>query len=200
MIDYSRLVFSIEPMREQHLDQVMAIEVAAFSAPWSASAYDYELHHNAMAHYFVALPHTPQATWPLPKFLTQWLGSNTANGNLPILGYGGFWLMTDEAHISTIASHPAWRKQGVGELLLIAMIEAAIELGAHLVTLEVRVSNYTAQTLYTKYGFKIVGERVNYYSDNGENAWIMTTPPVTTPEYQREFQACKARLQTRLSR
>lgn len=200
MIDYSQLVFTIEPMRSLHLAQVMEIEVAAFSAPWSASAYEYELNHNAMAHYFVALPHTPVQTSPMQKMFARWLKSYTTNDNLPVLGYGGFWLMTDEAHISTIASHPAWRKQGVGELLLVAMIEAAIECGAHQVTLEVRVSNQVAQALYTKYDFRIVGERINYYSDNGENAWIMTTPPVTTAEYQQQFQPHKAKLLDRLSR
>ncbi|MBI5649302.1 MAG: ribosomal protein S18-alanine N-acetyltransferase, partial [Chloroflexi bacterium] len=106
------------------------------------------------------------------------------NGKAPIVGYAGFWMMTDEAHISTIASHPDWRRRGIGELLLLAMIEAAAEQNARVLTLEVRVSNQDAQVLYRKHGFNIVGERKHYYSDNQEDALIMTTPHITTAEYQ----------------
>lgn len=200
MIDYSNLTFRVEPMRIQHLDAVMEIETAAFSAPWSAHAYEYELHHNAMAHYFIVAPCPPTLSRPAwQTFLARWQ-KRVPLVDAPVVGYGGFWLMTDEAHISTIAAHPDWRQRGIGELLLIAMIEAAVELGARVVTLEVRVSNKIAQALYTKYGFTIAGERRNYYSDNGEDAWIMTTAPITAADYQRRFQELKAALLGRLSR
>ncbi|MBI5303275.1 MAG: ribosomal protein S18-alanine N-acetyltransferase [Chloroflexi bacterium] len=187
-------------MRTQHLDTVMEIEYAAFSAPWSANAYEYELHHNAMAHYYISVPQTPIRKSVFQSFRSRWFKHGESNGSTPVVGYGGFWLMTDEAHISTIASHPAWRKRGIGELLLVAMIEAAAELNARVATLEVRVSNHVAQMLYAKYGFAVVGERVNYYSDNGENAWIMTTPAIGSAVYQQQFQKLKTQLFDRLSR
>lgn len=205
MIDYSSLPYRVEPMRLPDLDAVMDIEIASFSAPWSARAYDYELQHNAMAHYYIVRSQTfPPPVAPVRPFWQRWFARTETivlpNGHDPIVGYGGFWMMADEAHISTIASHPDWRRRGVGELLLLAMIESADTLGAHMVTLEVRVSNQLAQTLYHKYGFKIAGERKNYYSDNGENAFIMTTPPIGTLEFQQYVQDLKARLFARLSR
>jgi ribosomal-protein-alanine N-acetyltransferase len=115
-----------------------------------------------------------------------------------IAGYAGFWVMVDEAHISTLATHPAWRRQGVAELLLIAMTEHAAEIGARVMTLEVRVSNTGAQALYRKFGFEVVGRRLQYYSDNREDALIMTTPPVASAEYQRIFQELKTGLLARL--
>jgi ribosomal-protein-alanine N-acetyltransferase len=108
--------------------------------------------------------------------------------------------MVDEAHISTIASHPDWRGKGVGELLLLGMIENSIEIGAHVVTLEVRVSNATAQSLYRKYGFLIAGTRKGYYSDNGEDAYIMTTPSIRTEEYAAKLDALRSALVKRLQK
>ena len=107
--------------------------------------------------------------------------------------------MVDEAHISTIASNGDWRRRGVGELLLASLIDQATELGAHMVTLEVRVSNETAQALYRKYGMTVAGKRKHYYSDNGEDAFIMSTPTLTSAEYQRLMQELKTNLFTRLS-
>jgi len=108
--------------------------------------------------------------------------------------------MVDEGHISTVATHPQWLRHGIAELLLIAMTERAAEMGVRVMTLEVRVSNAGAQTLYRKFGFEVVGRRPHYYSDNREDALIMTTPPITSAEYQRFFQDRKAVLLTRLSR
>lgn len=204
MIDYSNLVFRVAPMRVQDVDAVMQIELAAFSAPWSARAYEYELHHNASAHYFVAFAQNDAAPITRLAFWQRWIkkmrGQSAPNGKAPIVGYAGFWMMTDEAHISTIASHPDWRRRGIGELLLLAMIEAAAEQNARVLTLEVRVSNQDAQVLYRKHGFNIVGERKHYYSDNQEDALIMTTPHITTAEYQLNMQKLKSELLARLSR
>jgi ribosomal-protein-alanine N-acetyltransferase len=108
-------------------------------------------------------------------------------------------MMVDEAHIITIASHREWRQRGVGELLLASLIDQAAEQGAHIVTLEVRVSNETAQALYRKYGMAVMGKRKRYYSDNGEDALIMSTPTLTSAEYQRLMQEVKTKLFARLS-
>jgi hypothetical protein len=85
------------------------------------------------------------------------------------------WLLVDEAHITTFATRRAWRRQGIGERLLLAMLDLAAARGAHEATLEVRPSNLPARRLYEKYGFKVVGTRTRYYSDNNEDALIMTT-------------------------
>ncbi len=108
-----------------------------------------------------------------------------------ILGFVGLWFMAGEAHITAIAVEEASRGKGIGELLLMGSIELAMSRGATVVSLEARVSNYVAQSLYQKYGFQKVGIRKGYYTDNREDAVIMTTQPIKNPAYQEKFQALK---------
>ena len=105
-----------------------------------------------------------------------------------IAGYVSVWYQGDEAHITEIAVREPLRGNGIGELLLIGSLRAAREYGSHVMTLEARVSNFIAQRLYEKYGFKSVGIRKGYYSDNREDAVIMTTTPIGTEEYGRMFR------------
>jgi ribosomal-protein-alanine N-acetyltransferase len=193
------LPYLIEPMQLRDVAEVMEIEGLSFPSPWSARAYRYELQQNNLSHYLVARPQRTLARKE-PGF---WAGLQRAIGvavpsEASILGYGGFWLMAGEAHISTIAVRPEWRRRGIGELLLVAMLELAVELGGDLATLEVRVSNVVAQSLYQKYGFAKVGLRPHYYSDRGEDALIMTTKHLTSAAFQSGLQRLKAELRQKL--
>jgi [ribosomal protein S18]-alanine N-acetyltransferase len=141
----------IRPMIADDLPAVQAIERASFTTPWPPHAYRQELETNRLAHY-----------------LTAMIGET-------LVGYGGIWLMVDEAHITTFAIHPVWRRRHIGERLLLALLDLALEARAREATLEVRISNLAARRLYEKYGFRPVGIRPRYYSDNGEDALIMTT-------------------------
>jgi ribosomal-protein-alanine N-acetyltransferase len=116
-----------------------------------------------------------------------------------ILAWGGFWLMVDEAHISTIASHPEYRGCGLGQLIIVALLEAAQARGAHRATLEVRAFNLVAQGLYEKLGFKQVGTRRSYYRD-GEAALIMTTPGLDTVTMQARMAAAREDSERRVLR
>ncbi len=201
MIDYTPLSFRVDPMTLQDIPAVMEIEEASFSAPWSARAYDYELRYNEMAYYFVARLQDGGVQPNLPAKQSWWrrlFARSQTITSAPIVGHAGFWVMVDEAHISTLATRPGWRRRGIAELLLIVMTERAAEIGVRVLTLEVRLSNVSAQALYHKYRFEIVGRRVQYYSDNNEDALIMTTPPIASAEYQRFFQGMKAELLSRL--
>jgi ribosomal-protein-alanine N-acetyltransferase len=144
-------------MRLEDLPAVHRIEKASFTSPWPEHAYQSELESNRLAHYLVA------------------------RVDEQVVGYGGMWLMVDEAHITTFAVHPAWRRQHIGERLLLAFLDLAIDRGAHEATLEVRLSNLAARRLYEKYGFRPVGLRPRYYSDDHEDALIMTTEPLGEP-------------------
>ena len=93
--------------------------------------------------------------------------------------------MVDEAHITTFAVHPRWRRQRIGERLLLALLDLARDRHAREATLEVRLSNLAARRLYEKYGFRPVGIRPRYYSDNGEDALIMTTEPLGSAGHAR---------------
>jgi len=160
----------IEPMRLEDLDAVHAIERASFRSPWPPNAYRSELESNRLAHYLVA----------------------RAEGE--IVGYGGMWLMVDEAHITTFAVHPAWRRQRIGERLLLSFLDLATDRHAREATLEVRLSNLPARRLYEKYGFRPVGLRPRYYSDDNEDALIMTTEPLGEPAMRDRIARLRAEL------
>ena len=92
--------------------------------------------------------------------------------------------MGGEAHISTIAVHPDHRRRGLGELLLLHILDQAGEGSSEFVTLEVRVSNRAARELYEKYGFQGVARRKRYYTDNAEDALLMTLSDLRSPDLQ----------------
>lgn len=157
------------PMTLGDVPIVGEMELLCFSAPWSSDTYRNELLHNRLSHYWVLRPVAKGAAETAAES-TSW----AENGYPPILAYGGYWLMGDEVHIVTLATHPAYRRQGLSARLLLQMIDECRSRGARLVTLEVRVSNHAAQQLYAKLGFAEVGRRRAYYHDNGEDALLMT--------------------------
>jgi [ribosomal protein S18]-alanine N-acetyltransferase len=169
----------IVPMALEDIPRVVEIDHESFPLPWSYATYRYELLQNKYSYFFVAVQAQPVRAerthrgWLADVF--GWLGQAAPDShNRSVVGYAGFWYIIDEAHISTIAVANNWRGQGVGELLFVAMLERALDLGATAATLEVRVSNERAQRLYRKYAFEVVGKRRRYYRDNGEDALLMT--------------------------
>jgi ribosomal-protein-alanine N-acetyltransferase len=160
----------ISAMRLEDLEEVQRIEEASFSTPWPPNAYRSELLTNRLASYLVA------------------------RVDDRIVAYGGMWLMVDEAHITTFAVHPAWRRQRLGERLLLAFMDLAHDRHAREATLEVRLSNLAARRLYEKYGFRPVGVRPRYYSDNNEDALIMTTSPLSDPAQRARIERLRGAL------
>ena len=152
------------------LPAVQAIEKASFTTPWPTQAYRTEIETNRLASYLVV------------------------RRNDEVIAYGGVWLMVDEAHITTFAVDPAMRRRRVGERLLLALLDVAADRGAHEATLEVRLSNLPARRLYEKYGFRPVGLRPRYYTDDNEDALIMTTEPLATPALQDRLARLRAEL------
>ena len=162
----------VSPMQPEDLEAIMPLERLAFADPWSRRMYLSDLAENPLATYRVI--------------------RSADDGRLPpILGWGGFWLLVDEAHIATIASHPEHRGCGLGEWLMVDLMERARERGARVATLEVRVGNLVAQKLYAKLGFDIVGTRRKYYRD-GEDGLIMTTPGLDEPEIVAAVEMARA--------
>jgi ribosomal-protein-alanine N-acetyltransferase len=206
--------FVVEPMRVEHIPAVSAIEKLSFPQPWPQNAYRREIMENRMAHYVVVRrlgedPSTEQPTDTLePPQSGALLGrlSRLLRPSEParspqlqeelrtIVGYAGIWVMTDEAHVTTIASHPSVRGKGVGELLLLSLIHRGVEVGARWMTLEVRASNAVAQNLYRKYTFKEMGVRRKYYSDNGEDALVMWTDALDSESFQAALRLNEQKL------
>jgi ribosomal-protein-alanine N-acetyltransferase len=201
-------------MTMSDVPRVIEIERLAYPSTWPPSAYRKELQDNRWAHYIVlrdkkiaeervAVPATQEPERQRRFFPLSLLPSrSTATVQSPnlasIIGFAGLWLMVDEAHITTIAMHPDYRRLGLGEFMLVHLIDISYDIGAKWVTLEVRVSNSTAQNLYRKYGFREAGLRHRYYSDNQEDALIMWTDEINSPSYKQKFQELKSVLMKKL--
>ena len=150
--------FYVSLLHVDDIPDIMVIERASFSLPWTPTIYRYELKENAFARY---------------------LGIRSRHEALPrLVAYGGLWLYLPEAHVSTIAVHPLLRGLHLGAWMLAVLLVEAVQEGAHEATLEVRVSNRVAQRLYRSFGFRVVGRRPRYYSDNKEDAYVMTLRPL----------------------
>ena len=147
----------VEGMRPEDVPAVHEIERLSFRTPWPAHAFEQELRGNRLAHYVVA------------------------RAGERVVGFAGVWLMVDDAHVTTFAVHPDWRRRAIGRQLLLNVAELSVAIGARRMTLEVRVSNVAARALYRSFGFEIVGRRPRYYTDDGEDALIMTTPELDDP-------------------
>jgi len=203
------LAYHVRMMRREDIAQIAEIDREAFPTQWPPANYRRELE-NRLAHYIVACDESkkveeseveaaPEMGFSsLATKLRRWFNYNRFLGNGVysstkeyIVGFAGIWVMADEAHITNIAMRESYRRLGVGELLLISIIDLATEINAQFVTLEVRTSNTAAQSLYSKYGFTRVGLRRGYYTDNGEDAILMTTENITSAPYQAQLQQLK---------
>ncbi|NDJ59657.1 MAG: ribosomal protein S18-alanine N-acetyltransferase [Chloroflexi bacterium] len=173
-------------MQNPDIPQVVTIDHLAFTPPWSARSYAYEVNESNYSHMLV-LEHFDVP--PPPSGIKRLVQSINGGREIEsrIVGYGGLWYIMDEAHISTIAIHPELRGRGWGEILLAGMIRRSITLGAHYIVLEVRVSNTVAQQLYQKYDFKTVAIKRKYYHNDGEDAYDMRLNLDDGGEYARSF-------------
>jgi len=153
----------IERMRHSDIPAVQAIEREIFLSPWPRNAYASELSQNRQAHYFVLRD-----------------GSG-------IVAYGGLWKVADEAHITTIGVRAQNQHRGYGTGMFAALVQRSYELGARWITLEVRASNGHAIRLYERFGFKAIGRRRGYYTDNAEDAVVMWSDSLHAPAFKRRF-------------
>ena len=194
-------------LQREDITEVVEIEREAFSPTWVNSPFKRDIN-NKRACYLVACidgvereqllePAEVESPEPSQSWMSRLAGRfglSSAEPEPPpqadpsIAGYVSVWYQGDEAHITEIAVRETLRGNGIGELLLIGSLREAREYGSRVMTLEARVSNFIAQRLYEKYSFKSVGIRKGYYSDNREDAVIMTTTPIRTEEYSRAFR------------
>ncbi|MEC9309164.1 MAG: ribosomal protein S18-alanine N-acetyltransferase [Chloroflexota bacterium] len=195
----------LRTMGAEDVDEVINIEREAFSPLWPGTSFRRQLN-NRYSAYLVAAENVEDVD-DLPAIMEDEADSKETFRNRlvriarnvvskstianshghKLSGYVGIWFQGNESHITEIAVREEYRGQGIGELLLIGSILAATRNGSTVVTLEVRMSNFIAQRLYEKYGFSTAGIRKGYYSDNREDALIMTTNPIHTSEYRSKF-------------
>ena len=203
------LSYYVRLMSKEDVAQVTEIDREAFPTQLPPPNYQRELQ-NRLAHYIVVCDKektidTPEVKAPAEENSTglasKWrrlfnLNRFFNNDQPPpsghhICGFVGFWVMADEAHITSIAVREVERRRGLGELLLISAIDLATKLKADIMTLEVRASNSDAQSLYSKYSFIETGVRTGYYTDNREDALVMSTRDISSVAFQTSLQQLK---------
>jgi len=195
--------YQIRQMTEADIAQVAEIERQSFPTTWPRTAYRRELA-NRLARYLVVFDRSHQPPAATPSRRRRLLDLFRRNDEPApttdyIVGYVGVWLLVDEAHIVAIAVRDAYRRQGIGELLLADTLDLALANRQEVVTLEVRRSNEAAQALYEKFGFLKVGARRRYYSDNHEDAIIMSTPPIRSEPFLERLAQRRRELERRWS-
>ena len=142
---------TIRKMTAQDVPAVAQIDRMSFTLPWPEHAFQYEVSDNRAARCFVA---------------------ETEDKRLAAMVVS--WVIVDELHIATIATHPEFRRQGIGASILTAALKDGVQAGVKRAFLEVRAGNEGAQAMYRKFGFEASGRRIKYYKDNGEDAILMT--------------------------
>jgi ribosomal-protein-alanine N-acetyltransferase len=193
--------YYVRPMTEADIPQVADIEGESFPTTWPRTAYKRELS-NRLARYLVVVDRAHAPVQPAVKKPRRFAflfrpHDDVAPTSEYVVGYVGVWLMVDEAHVVAIAVREAYRRQGIGERLLHDAIELALANHQESVTLEVRRSNTGAQALYEKYRFLNVGVRKRYYSDNHEDAIVMSTPPIQHENYTEHLAYLRRQLEQR---
>ena len=143
----------VERMSIAHVEAVHAIELESFSIAWSKQSFVQELTKNKLAFYFVA--------------------KDVDGKTDKVVGYAGLWHVVTEGHVTNVAVAPACRGKGIGSMLVERILAFAVEKDMIGVTLEVRVGNKAALSLYKRHGFLSAGIRKNYYTDTGEDAIVM---------------------------
>jgi [ribosomal protein S18]-alanine N-acetyltransferase len=142
-------------MMLEDVPAVHEIDLGSFTLPWPERSFYYEVNENPVSRGWVAV----------------------ADGRVAAMLV--LWLVVDEAHIATIATHPDFRRQGIGEQLMLTALRSAQAEGAQRAFLEVRAGNLGAQALYHKHGFVVDGVRARYYKDNNEDALLMSLEPLS---------------------
>ncbi|TMC73599.1 MAG: ribosomal-protein-alanine N-acetyltransferase [Chloroflexi bacterium] len=181
-----RQQLALELMREADIATIQEIEREIFSTPWPRNAYYRELASRSSAHYVILRQEGPAERPP---------GVVAADFDASIIGYGGMWRMYDEAHVTTIGVRRDLQHRGHGRVLFAGLVQAAYDMGAKWVTLEVRTSNENAMRMYELFGFKVIGRRKGYYTDNGEDAIVMWSDSIHSPRFRRAYESNLERIE-----
>ncbi|WP_346016699.1 ribosomal protein S18-alanine N-acetyltransferase [Chroococcidiopsis sp. CCMEE 29] len=169
------------------LGAVLELDHLCFGGLWTLEAYQRELNSpNSVLLGLLASPAPPAPpASPAPPS--------------PLLAMGCLWAILDEAHITILAVHPHYQRQGLGQVMLLALLQVAADRGLERATLEVRASNQPALSLYQKFGFKIAGRRRRYYKDTNEDALILWRGNLQHPEFYNTLPTWQKSVSDRLS-
>jgi ribosomal-protein-alanine N-acetyltransferase len=180
----------LQPLTSELLPATLALDHLCFGGLWTLSGYQRELD-SPNSELFVLQTRQAQEQ----KSVESGLPNDPA---APLVGLGCFWAIVDEAHITIVAVHPSYQGQGLGQVLLYALLRKAQQRGLERATLEVRASNQPALLLYEKFGFREAGRRRRYYEETGEDALILWRGGLQSPEFGQALLDWQDRVQARL--
>ena len=192
-----RLPFTIEPLTPRLLPLVVALDQLCFGGLWTEAGYQREIDSpNSQLLVVKTTPTTAKGQALIDGGEPRYINASGDSTDV-ILGVGCVWFILEEAHITLLAIDPDHRRQGLGTLLLLTLLEAAIKYGSSWATLEVRVSNQSAQAIYERIGFAHVGRRKGYYQDTGEDALILWHRGLQEPAFHQKLSQLKASILSR---
>ena len=201
----------LKPLAANLLPAVLELDRLCFNGFWTSEGYQRELSSPNSDLLVLSIPeaennltntslqkiNSKTGETPIPQEL---LGKyNNSSNNPQLLGIGCLWAILDEAHITMLGVHPAYRGQGLGQALLLALLKSARERGMELATLEVRASNQAALSLYQKFGFQLAGRRKRYYQDNNEDALILWRSAIAYPQFEQTLASWHQQIENRLA-
>ncbi|MEA5581609.1 ribosomal protein S18-alanine N-acetyltransferase [Nodularia harveyana UHCC-0300] len=170
------LDLKLQSLTSDHLSAILELDQACFGGLWTLEGYQRELD-------------SPNS---------ELLGLLSPVHGSELRGMGCFWAILEEAHITILAVHPQYHRQGWGQYLLYSLLGKASDRGLERATLEVRASNVAAISLYQKFGFQIAGRRKRYYQDNGEDALLLWLSDLQSPEFAVTLETWHTILSDRL--
>ena len=195
VVTVSPLPVTIEALTEENLSAVIQMDKACFGGLWTEEGYRREINSpNSQLLVIKPKPKQGQLSPNASRLETE------HNNVAPLMGLGCVWFILEEAHITILAIQPPYRRQGLGQLLLITLLETAIQRQSEWATLEVRISNQTAQKLYEKLGFITIGQRKKYYKDTGEDALILWNKGLQKRSFHHDLEQLKQQTVARLQK
>ncbi|OKH21699.1 ribosomal-protein-alanine N-acetyltransferase [Hydrococcus rivularis NIES-593] len=203
----------LKPPQTEQLTQVLELDRLCLGGLWTLEGYQRELASpNSSLIALSVLDRARQedktllSSHPLASLSPRLPASSSSPSSVStiaseesIIGFGCFWAILEEAHITLLMIHPDYQRQGLGQLLLYALLKDACKRKLERATLEVRVSNQVAIFLYKKFGFKVAGRRKNYYQKTGEDALILWRGNLHRPEFSKELEIWHERVGARLA-
>ncbi|WGV28679.1 ribosomal protein S18-alanine N-acetyltransferase [Halotia branconii] len=172
------LELKLQLLTSKDLSAILELDQACFGGLWTMEGYQRELG-------------SPNS---------DLIGLFSSISQTKLLGMGCFWSILEEAHITILAVHPQYHRQGLGQALLYSLLQTASDRGLERATLEVRTSNLAAISLYQKFGFKTAGRRRRYYQDNGEDALILWRSDLQQPQFQATLTDWHIKVSQQLSK
>ncbi len=196
----------LKPLTAEKLSAAVELDQLCFGGLWTRSGYERELD-SPSSQMLVLESHQGDRESGFGGRLSEVLTQNSVSADFPtasttqntLIGLGCFWSILEEAHITILAVHPEYQRQGLGQLLLYALLRDAKKRQLEWATLEVKPSNQAALSLYHKFGFKEAGRRRRYYKDTGEDALILWRGGLQMLEFEETLSNCYQQVENHLT-